>query len=140
MSAVIGGPPWGRGSRARGDVLTGLAIGLALTAWITVLRLIGGARAFEVRGTTYPSLAVFYICSGVVTGIAVAMSRPYVHGPASRTVAAVTSGLPLALAMGICFVGPPNAWTTNDKISVLFFELFSALILGRQVFQKPEAE
>lgn len=61
-------------------IIWGLAIGLVLSLWATVVYLFAGQEAFEEVDITYGQAVLLYLGGGLVIGVLFGLARPWIRG------------------------------------------------------------
>jgi hypothetical protein len=117
----------------RWGVRGGLALALLYCAWITAVRVFGGARPFEREGVTYLGVAAAYLAIGLSAGAVVGVLRPMTRHRAGAYVVGLFAGTVLSSAITALVAGPPWRWDFDEWVVLPIVAAGAGALIGREL-------
>jgi hypothetical protein len=105
----------------------------------TVTRVIGGPRAFERQGVTYPAAVVSYLVLGVAAGVVIGLCRPALRHGVGRAAVGLSVGTLAAAGIALVAAGHPSRWDLDEYGAIILVALGVAVVLAREFRQEATA-
>jgi hypothetical protein len=110
----------------RTGVTGGMYFALAYSAFVILMYLVNGSRAFDKHGTTLGKIIAAYVISGIGGGLIVGLMLPLAKNKLGRTFLGIVVGVFVFFWITMTYAGPPTRWGDAEWFSCIT----SGVILG----------
>lgn len=119
--------------RVKKAALIGFAVAFLFCAWVTVVRLSKGERAFTELGISYPGTLAMYVFTGLASGATIGALMPLARWRAGAYLIGFAGGLPIVAGILIQQAGLPSRWADEDFTLAPVLVLVATLVIGSEI-------